>query len=87
MLEEILKIHRLKIYPDANLIKDNPNEELDMTKFEREFGLKTIENVELKIVRSGADDFLITSKHVVGDRLYSVAKDGQIEYEELRHSS
>ena len=50
-------------------------------------GFGTIEYVEIEIIRSEADDFLITSKHVVGDRIYLVGKDGQIEYEELRHSS
>lgn len=65
-----------------------PHEELDMKKMdELGLGFGTIEYVEIEIVRSEADDFLITSKHVVGDRIYLVGKDGQIEYEELRHSS
>lgn len=68
----------LRCYPDA---------ELDMEKME-ELGLAfgTFENVEIEIVRREADDFLITSKHIVGDRIYSVGNDGQIAYEELPHT-
>ena len=60
-----------------------PNEKVDMTKLRDEFGFRNIEGVEIEIVRSGADNLLITSKHVAGDRLYSVSRNGGIEYEEL----
>lgn len=58
-----------------------PDEELTMGKIQ-EFGFKPLEEVEIEIVRGDAEDFLITSEHVVGDRVYSVGPDGQIEYEE-----
>jgi hypothetical protein len=58
-----------------------PDEELTMEKIQ-EFGFKPIEVVEIEVVRGEADDFLITSEHVVGDRVYSVGPDGKIEHEE-----
>jgi len=60
-----------------------PNEKVDMTKLRNEFGFRNIEGVEIQIVKSGGDDLLITSKHVAGDRLYSISRNGGIEYEEL----
>jgi len=48
-----------------------PNKPLAMEQL-REFGYKGMEGVEVEIVRDEPDDFLITSDHVVGDRVYSV---------------
>ena len=57
-----------------------PNKPLAMEQL-REFGYKGMEGVEVEIVRDEPDDFLITSAHVVGDRVYSVGTDGYIEYD------
>jgi hypothetical protein len=54
-----------------------------MTKLQDEFGLRNLEGVEIEIVKNGADGLLITSKHVAGDRLYFVSRNGGIEYEQL----
>jgi hypothetical protein len=62
-------------------LASHPNEELNMTKL-NEFGFRATEGVEIEIVRGEADDFLITSEHVAGDKVYSVGRDGRIEYEE-----
>jgi hypothetical protein len=40
-----------------------------------------MDGVEVKIVRDEPDDFLITSAHMVGDRVYSVGTDGYIQYD------
>jgi hypothetical protein len=47
----------------------------------REFGFRGMKGVEVEIVRDAPDDFLITSVHVVGDKVYSVGTDGTIEYD------
>jgi hypothetical protein len=47
----------------------------------REFGFQGMKGVEVEIVRDAPDDFLITSAHVVGDRVYSVGTDGIIRYD------
>ena len=57
-----------------------PNQPLAMEQL-REFGYKGMDGVEVEIVRDEPDDFLITSAHVVGDRVYSVGTDGYIEYD------
>ena len=57
-----------------------PNESLSMEQL-REFGYKGMDGVEVEIVRDEPDDFLITSAHMVGDRVYSVGTDGYIQYE------
>ena len=57
-----------------------PNESLSMEQL-REFGYKGMDGVEVEIVRGEPDDFLITSAHMVGDRVYSVGTDGYIQYE------
>ena len=48
-----------------------PNKPLAMEQL-REFGYKGMDGVEVEIVRDEPEDFLITSAHVVGDRVYSV---------------
>ena len=57
-----------------------PNESLSMEQL-LEFGYEGMDDVEVKIVRDEPDDFLITSAHMVGDRVYSVGKDGYIQYD------
>jgi len=57
-------------YPDA--------EKLDIITL-REYGLGQFKDVELKIIRDGAHNFLITSEHAEGDRVYSINSDGRIE--------
>ncbi len=57
-----------------------PNKPLAMEQL-REFGFKGMDGVEVEIVRDEPDDFLITSDHVVGDRVYSVGTDGYIQYD------
>jgi len=56
------------------------NEPLAMEQL-REFGYKGMDGVEVEIVRDEPDDFLFTSAHVVGDRVYSVGTDGYIQYD------
>ena len=58
-------------YPDDPLIMEQL----------RQFGYKGMDDVEVEIVRDEPDDFLITSVHVVGDRVYSVGPDGYIQYD------
>lgn len=67
----VASVGYLASYPDA---------ELSMAKL-RKFGYREMEGVEIEIVRSQPDDFLIESEHVAGDRVYYVGNDGRIEYE------
>jgi len=91
MLEELVRTAnhtaedalRLAWQCSMTYLRCYPNKKVDMTKLRDEFGLRSIEGVEIEIVKNGADDLLITSKHVAGDRLYSVSRNGGIEYEQL----
>ena len=93
---EVAKAMRTKMIQRANHIAETmlkaalaagtacavsyPNESLSMEQL-REFGYKGMDGVEVEIVRDEPGDFLITSAHMVGDRVYSVGTDGYIQYD------
>lgn len=53
-------------------------EKLDVIKL-REEGLGKFKDVEIKFIRDNIQNFLITSEHVAGDRVYSIDSNGRIE--------
>jgi hypothetical protein len=57
-----------------------PDETLNLQKI-REFGFEGMEGVEIGFARSDPNDFLITTSHVAGDKVFTAGRDGVISAE------